>query len=184
MFYRLGRILSDGWLNWTWKHSKWNRRLPQKWLASMPEGIFRQWDGMAKMNVLFAGRWRDNFYVVEDAHQRCSGGSLHRLGNKTSILRILPFLQTGQVVTSMPQIRSNCSCQVSGDCFSFAMVLQVPSSSRHKEILPLRILFASRPWCLILTKRGGKTWSRNLLSNSNSLNKWNKLKSKIFCTLL
>src|SRR5664279_3210934 len=79
-----------------------------------------------KLNNLFAGRWENDFYVVDDAHQCCSGGSLHRLGNKTSILRILPFLQTGQVVTSMPQILSNCSCQVSDVCLSFVTVLHVP----------------------------------------------------------
>src|ERR1700690_2768136 len=100
---------------------------------------------MAKMNVLFAGRCKDDFYVVDDAHRHCSGGSLHRLGNKTSILLILPFLQTGQVVTSIPQILSNCSCQVSDVFLSSATGLQVPSNSRHAEILSLRLLFASSP---------------------------------------
>jgi hypothetical protein len=76
------------------------------------------------MNVLFAGRWRDDLYERDDVHQHCSGGSLHRLGNRTSILCILPFLQTGQVVTSIPQILSNCSCQDSGVSLSFVIVLQ------------------------------------------------------------
>ena len=116
------------------QHSEWNPQLPLRWHVSMAEYVFRQWGGTAKMNVLFAGRWGDDFYVVEDAHQHCSGGSLHRLGNRTSILRILPFLQTWQVVTSMPQILSNCSCQVSDFSFSVIAVLQVPSSARHTEI--------------------------------------------------
>src|ERR1039458_2166806 len=134
----------------------------------MAECVFRQWDGMAKMNVLFAGRWRDDFYERDDVHQHCSGGSLHRLGNRTSILLILPFLQTGQVVTSMPQILSNCSCQVSGVSLSFVTVLHAPRSSRHTEMLSLRLLFASSPKCRILTKRGGKTRRRNLLMNSSA----------------
>ena len=139
------------------QHSECNPQLPLRWHVSMAERVFRQWGGMAKMNVLFAGRWRDDFYVVEDAHQRCSGGSLHRLGNRTSILRILPFLQTGQVVTSIPQILSNCSCQDSGVSLSFVTVLHVPNSSRHTDMLSLRLLFASSPKCLMRTNRLGKT---------------------------
>src|SRR5450755_3522262 len=109
------------------------------------------------MNNLFAGRWGNDFYVVDGAHQHCSGGSLHRLGNRTSILRILPFLHTGQVVTSMPQILSRCSCQVSGVSLSFVTVLHAPRSLRHTEMLSLRLLFASTPKCRMRTKRGGKT---------------------------
>jgi hypothetical protein len=120
-----------------------------RWHASMAEGVFRQWEGVAEMKAFFAERCRDGFYVMDDIHRYNSGGSLHRLGNKTSILLILPFLQTGQVVTSMPQILSNCSCQVSDVFLSSATGLQVPSNSRHAEILSLRLLFASSPKCLI-----------------------------------
>ena len=41
------------------------------------------------------------------------GGLWHLEGGNSSTLNILPFWQTGHVVTSMPQILSNCSCQVS-----------------------------------------------------------------------
>jgi|SRR5664279_1570174 len=97
---------------------------------------------MAKREAFFA---LSQTYVVEWIHRHCSGGSLHREEDKTATRSILPFLQTGQVMTSTPQILSNCSCQDSVLFFSFVTVLHVPRNSRHKEMLSLRFLFANRP---------------------------------------
>jgi hypothetical protein len=106
---------------------------------------------MAKKNALFAGSWRQVFFIANGPHLKNSGGLLHRQGSSSAILDILPFWQTGQTLTSIPQILSNCSCQVSGLLSSFAMVLPTPRILRHTAMALFRFLFASKPKWRILT---------------------------------
>jgi hypothetical protein len=100
---------------------------------------------MAKKNALFAGSWRHGFSVANGPHLKNSGGLLHREGSSSAILDILPFWQTGQILTSSPQILSNCSCQVSCLLSFFAMVLPAPRIFRHTAMSVSRFLFASKP---------------------------------------
>ena len=154
------------WIILRWKH---RLCLCPWWSSSIPRSDFRQKKSMAKRKAVFASWWRYDFYVVECVHQHWSGGPLHLEGSRSSIMIIVPFLQTGQVLISMPQILSNWSCQVSDFSFSVVTVVQLPMSSRHRAILSLRLLFAKSPKCLMRTYRWGNIWRRNLLMNSSAL---------------
>ena len=103
----------------------------------------------------------NKFYIMHSHHLYTFGGLLHLNGCNISTVIILPFWQTGHLVRSTPQTLRKCSCQVTG--MSFVSTSQLPRSSRHNAILSLRLLFASKPKCLILTNRSGNTWRRNLL---------------------
>jgi len=59
---------------------------------------------VAKKSALFAGRWVCMVCKVNGLHLIISGGLLHLTGSRGSILLILPFLQMGQTVTSIPLI--------------------------------------------------------------------------------
>jgi hypothetical protein len=100
---------------------------------------------MAKKNALFAGSWRQVFFIANGPHLKNSGGLLHRQGSSSAILDILPFWQTGQTLTSIPQILSNCSCQVSCLRSSFAKGFPAPRIFRHTAMAVSRFLFASKP---------------------------------------
>ena len=121
------------------------------WLESIEEYDFEQQYSMAKKSDFFAGSREYGFFIANGHHINNIGGLLHRRGRRRATLSRRPFRQTGQVVTSIPQILSNCSCQVSCLIISFVTVLPVPRNSRHIAILSLRLLFASRPKWRILT---------------------------------
>jgi hypothetical protein len=41
---------------------------------------------MAKKNALFAGSWRQGFFIANGHHLKNSGGLLHRQGSSSAIL--------------------------------------------------------------------------------------------------
>jgi hypothetical protein len=99
---------------------------------------------MAKKSDFFAGSRGHGFFIANGHHIDNTGGLLHRMGRRRATMNILPFWQTGQTLTSIPQILRNCSCQVSSLAFSFVIIL-LPIIFRHTAMLSLRLLFASKP---------------------------------------
>ena len=120
-------------------------RLTHSWSGYRRGFDFWPQDTVAKQRTLFAESRPYGFYSANGPHLNNSGGLLHLTGSNHSILHILPFWQMGQTVTSIPQILSNCSCQVSCLELSFFTVLPSPIILWHAAMLSLRFLFASRP---------------------------------------
>ena len=61
----------------------------------------RQWEAEAKDNEFFAQVRSNAFCAIKEPHN--VGGPLHLDGYRTSTVYILPFLQTGHLVTSTPE---------------------------------------------------------------------------------
>ncbi len=83
------------------------------------------------------------WWVVFISVYQC-GGPLHRNGLRIWSLTILPFVQRGHVLRSIPAISSKSSFQVVDSSF-LVSIESLPRSSRHKAMLFLRLLFASSP---------------------------------------